>query len=227
MREIFKKDEDTKELKINESLDRENRQPLGETAPDEDEEQVNTNSPRHKYKTDKDVSDNSYLEFGEQINLENNDDVTEDDDLNELENQAVPINDFGAGYRVEEINPDNTGIIGAASISGQEKKIILNREDGEPIYQINTYGESKSQTEQEIIRKELEEKYGHLETADVPDNRIRAEAYKNLGLNSKIDIRSEAFGESHQGDNLKTMPDRKKQRSLRSLIREFIKPSSN
>ncbi len=227
MREFFKNDEDLKELKINESLDRNNRQPLGETRPDEDDEQVNANSPRHKYKTEKDVADNSYLEFGEQINLEEDEDVDEDDDLNKLENQAVPMKDFGTGYRVEEINPDNTGIIGAASISGQEKKIILNREEGEPVYQKNTYGESKSQAEQEIIRKELEEKYGHLETTNVPDSRIRAESYQNIGLNSKIDIRSAAYGESHKGDNLKTMPDRKKQRGLRSLIREFIKPSSN
>lgn len=227
MREFFKNDSDKKELKINESLDRANRQPLGETSVDEDDEQVNVNSPTHKYKTDKDVADNSYLEFGEQINLADEEDINEDEDLNELEEQAVPMKNFGTGYQVKEINPDNTGIIGAASISGQEKKIILNREAGDPVFQKNTFGESKSQAEQEIIRQELEEKYGHLETVATPDNRIRAEAYKNLGYNSKIDIRTETFGESHQGDNLKTMPDRKKQRGLRSLIREFIKPSSN
>lgn len=98
MREFFrfpKKDDFKPEIK--ESLDRKNRQPLGNLPEDEDDLRVNQNDPRHRYKTSDDLVDDSYLTFGEEVEesaeepneeIEDEKLVGEEVDLEEIYNES-------------------------------------------------------------------------------------------------------------------------------------------
>jgi len=124
-------------------------------------------------------------------------------------------------FHIEELNPENTGIIGAASVSTEDKAILLNREPGKRVAE--PYGVSSDQ-EKELNKEKIANKYEEYEEVKAPDSRIRAKSYQNKGYNSKIDMRSGPSGreESHGSYNLKTEPLRKKQRGLRGLIRSFM-----
>ncbi len=126
---------------------------------------------------------------------------------------------------MQELNPENVGIIGAASVSGEDNIILVDRESGEAVEE--PYGSGG--IGKELSRKRVEKEYGGVEGVAISDSRMRAEAYKNMGLNSKIDIRAGVHGnkESHGEYNLKTEPPQKKERRLRKLIRTFMKPGSN
>ncbi|PKM89392.1 hypothetical protein CVU83_00015 [Candidatus Falkowbacteria bacterium HGW-Falkowbacteria-2] len=216
MKENFNVEANILGTQLNEALDRKNRRPLGETPADEDEEIVDANNPKYGYKTVEDIADNSYEGFGEEEGSEEADQEIE---------ESFPASELAsnlADYKIEELNPEVSGPIGAASISGSEKTISINREEGRE--KIMSDVEAVKDVEM-MMEEGEEEKYEEL--VESADSRMRAESFRNGGQGSRINVRQEAFRESHAGDNLKTMPEAKKQRSFRSIIRNFIKPSAN
>lgn len=183
----------------------------------EDEEQININHPRHRFKTEDDIIDNSYLSYGEETT-----DSTETPENNKKAEDEIisetPI--FNNDYDIREINPKNKGVIGAASISGDNKTILINREPGEINYEPDMLGPEE---DPDLVRQALSEKYEDSEDEIMLSSKIRAASYKDYGFGSKIEMRRNGYGESHKGDNLATTPDRKKQRSFRGMLRDLIK----
>jgi len=205
-----------KDLKpeIKEGRDRQYSSAQEKIEETEDEQQIDINNPRHRFKTENDIIDESYLNYGEET-------VETPDDDEMVEENIMPASPSSiTDYDVKEINPENEGLIGAASISGKEKTILINREPGE------TKSESTIidvKEEKNLIRQALSEKYKNSEDEMIKSSKIRAASYKDYGFGSKIEMRRNGYGESHQGDNLKTMPERKKQRGFRGLLRNLIK----
>lgn len=183
----------------------------------EDEEQININHPRHRFKTEDDIIDNSYLSYGEETT-----DSTETPENNKKAEDEIisetPI--FNNDYDIREINPENEGIIGAASISGVEKTILINREAGEIKSETNIIDDKE---EENLIRQALAEKYEDHEDEMITSSKMRAVAYKDYGFDSKIELRRNAYGESYKGDNLATMTDKKKQKDSRGELHKIIK----
>ncbi len=202
---------------INEARDRKNRRPVGETPMDEEDEIINANDPQKRYVKIEDVADphEDYLTYGEGVG-------EEEDDNKEFEFEKLSSdpsnNKFKAnsedGFNIKELNPENTGIIGAVSISAKDNTILVNREAEGP--------SGGGGIEKELSRKMVAKKYEKLEGAAIPYSRVK-------GRNNKIFIRTGDLGdrESHGSYNSKTEPLKKKQRGLRKLIRAFIKPGSN
>lgn len=183
----------------------------------EDEQQVDINNPRHRFKTEDDLIDESYISYGEK--MEESEEIPEDNEEAEENIMPEPLSSI-TDYDIKEINPENEGLIGAASISGAEKTILINREAGEIKSESNIIDVKE---EESLIRQALSEKYENPEDEIMPSSKIRAASYKDYGFDSKIELRRNAYGESHKGDNLATMPDKKKQKSFRGLLRNLIK----
>ncbi|MDP3836792.1 MAG: hypothetical protein Q8Q67_01710 [bacterium] len=196
----------------NEALDRHNLKPqdqdfIKDEVRDEDDKRVTENDPNNTYVDIRDVADPNadYLSYGEggEENKKEGEDEEANFEASTMSNEELLLTSVDE-FDVKELNPENKGIIGAASVSAEEGKIYVNREEGE----------SKEMSEVDVVesldRKVLVEEYAHLEGVAIEDQHAEIKDYKTQGH-----------------ENLKTMPDRKKERGLRSLIRSIIKPGSN
>lgn len=196
---------------INEAADRHNRQPRGETPIDEDDERVKANDPEKGYITADDLADDAYLSYGEGSEESNEEGVVAlntltDDDATETGLDA-PVD-----YEIEELNPENNGPIGAASVSAEDAKIHVSREQGEA-------GEmSDIDANKGLSRETFQDKY-ELEGEDAEGAPLRAKPLKNLGYGSRKYDRAQ----THVSDGRKIA----KRHGLRGLIRNIIKPGSN
>lgn len=208
----------------NEALDRHNLKPrdldfVKDEVRDEDDERVKANDPNKGYITAADLADDAYLNYGEgdETNKEGGEVAGDDneriDDSAEIDLDAIEKGlDSPVDYKIEELNPENNGIIGAASVSAEEGKIYVSREEGETAAEPYELGDGLIQSEG------IAEKY-ELEGVDAEDMPLRAENAKILGYSSRKYDR----GQTHVSDGRKIQ----KRHGLRSLIRNIIKPGSN
>ncbi len=184
----------------------------------EDEELVNINNPSNKFVHPEDVADNSYLSYGEGGDEEaiDNEEIDEDNHLltdEEIEEltaiRAKNKKDLGRDefYSIKNINPENSGKIGAANISAKDGEILINREPAKG----KGLGLNRNSLMTAEERRILAEKYENLEEP-VPSGKMRAAAHK-AGLHSNIEKNDVSrHGQSHRD---------KKERPDRGLLREM------
>lgn len=123
-------------------------------------------------------------------------------------------------YKVKEVEPENKGKIEAASVSATSNEILVKRDSGESAI-VDYLDDSDNLKKEEQLS--LEDKYSAMDQVR-PSGKMRATSYLQDSINKRLEVRSyDKHGQSHRGDNLKTMSDSKKEKMHRGEIRDMIK----
>lgn len=190
---------------IKESLDRPSLSGRGGSL--EDEEIISNNSRKQYIKPD-DISDNSYLSYGED---DDNQGIEEDNYMltdEEIEKEARKKEEALFSKKQSELewaenHPEVRSAINGEVAHSNSKELVEN---------LSGDGNDESLNEESLGINPI-------------SGKMRAESYLNYGINSKIDIRRDKnkSSESCRRDNLKTEPSTRKERRLRGVIRNFFK----
>lgn len=196
---------------INESSGRPSLEGKGDLLKDEDEEVVNKKDPRNKYIKPEDIADNSYLSYGEDDDEDDNKDLDEENYVlteEEIEKEAQEKEralSFKKKLELEwaENHPEVKSVINGEVVHSNSRGLVEGLNGDSKVESLN------------------EEVLG----INPISGKMRAEAYLNYGINSKIDIRRGARknSESCRRDNLKTELPLKKERRSRGLLRGLFK----
>lgn len=195
MKEFFrfpKKDDFQPQIK--ESLDRKNRQPLGNLLEDEDEERVNRNDPRRRFKTVDDLVDDSYLTFGEEIEVDY-------EELEELE-EDEEVDD--------EVDDEERSL--AELLDEYKMKNNFNR----PVH-LNKKIEIDDFDEVDFDEVGLDDVDYQKEMIENNEKRFLEKERRGMGR------RNDSYpSKKIRNYNLKTEPESKTQRRLRGEIKNFM-----
>lgn len=230
------KDENLKPV-IKESVDRNTFKVKGDLPKHEDDEWVNRNNPSNKYTSPEDIESDHSLpdEFEEEsysplTPAEDEDDFfsdyeektngdeleLEENDENRISNQEFNNLEAKKLYQVREAIKENKGKIGSASVSADEGRVDVFREPATNSDKFHFTPMSKTEKEK------LMEQYEYYDEI-APSGKMRSEAYKDYMINSKIELRSsKKHGESHRGDNMKTLSDAKLQKQNRNVLKKLF-----